>query len=273
MRFALQELSPSRLSGALRRRLTELPHTLRWHLDTQRTETNRERLAPLHGLHQGQRCFIMGNGPSLARMDLSPLKDEITFGLNRIYLLFDRLPFTPTYYVAVNELVLDQFADDIRQLSVKKFLNWNQRRHFDPHDLNTCFLKMRLGLTDSFGHDITKPLSAGGTVTYIALQVAYYMGFDEVVLIGVDHNFVDKGTPNKTEVRTQERDDNHFHPNYFPKGVKWQLPDLMRSELAYALAQQAFEQDGRRILDATVGGKCTVFEKIPFAALFETHRA
>jgi hypothetical protein len=97
------------------------------------------------------------------------------------------------------------------------------------------------------------------------------MGFDEVILIGVDHNFADKGTPNKTEVRTQERDDNHFHPDYFPKGARWQLPDLVRSELAYALARQAFEQDGRRILDATADGKCPVFEKAHFASLVE-HR-
>jgi hypothetical protein len=268
MRFALRELSPGRLSGALRRRVTELPHTLLWNIDTELTETNREHIERLRDRHRGHRCVLMGNGPSLARMDLAPLKDEITFGLNRIYLLFDHLPFTPTYYVAVNELVLAQFVDEIRALPIPKFLNWNQRRHFAPGDPDTCFLKTRLGLADAFGRDLTKPLSSGGTVTYVALQVAYYLGFDEVILIGVDHNFADKGTPNKTEVRTQARDDNHFHPNYFPKGVKWQLPDLMRSEMAYALAREAFEQDGRRILDATVGGQCPAFEKVSFDALF-----
>jgi len=269
MRFALEDLSLNRLTGAVQRRLTEIPHTLHWNIDTDLTETNRERLELFRHRHRGQRCFIMGNGPSLSRMNLSPLKNEVTFGLNRIYLLFDRLPCMPTYYVAVNELVLGQFADEIRMLPFTKFLNWNQRHLFDSGAPHTCFLKMKLGLTDSFGSDLSKPLSSGGTVTYVALQAAYYMGFDDVILIGVDHNFADKGTPNKTEVRTQERDDNHFHPDYFPKGSKWQLPDLTRSELGYVMARQAFENDGRRILDATVGGQCPVFEKVSFASLFE----
>ncbi|HWR66605.1 MAG TPA: hypothetical protein VN364_10835, partial [Bellilinea sp.] len=132
----------------------------------------------------------------------------------------------------------------------------------------TIFLKTGLNLTDSFISNPHKSLSGGGTVTYVALQLAYYMGFRQVILVGLDHSFGDKGIPNKTEVRSQVEDANHFAPNYFPKGVKWQLPDLLRSELAYTLARKAFEQDGRRILDATVGGKCEVFEKVDFETLF-----
>ena len=98
----------------------------------------------------------------------------------------------------------------------------------------------------------------------VALQLAYFMGFSEVILIGVDHNFVEKGTPNKTEVRTAETDQSHFHPQYFPRGVRWQLPDLQRSEQAYALARAAFERAGRKILDATVGGRCPVFERVAY---------
>ncbi len=41
----------------------------------------------MHNIHHGQRCFIIGNGPSLQRTDLTKLKDEFTFGMNRIYLV------------------------------------------------------------------------------------------------------------------------------------------------------------------------------------------
>jgi hypothetical protein len=95
------------------------------------------------------------------------------------------------------------------------------------------------------------------------------MGFREVILIGVDHSFIDKGTPNTTEVRSTENDPNHFHPNYFSKGTKWQLPDLKRSELAYGMAKETFEKAGRTILDATVDGKCPVFNKVEFESLFD----
>ena len=49
------------------------------------------------------------------------------------------------------------------------------------------------------------------------------------------------------------------------KGVKWQLPDLDNSALAYRLARTAFEADGRRIVDATVGGALSVFPKLLLA--------
>ncbi len=266
MRFALNEFSLDRFATALWRRLENIPHALVWW--SSEGETYRRRLLPFHNRHQGERCFILGNGPSLARMDLSPLRNEITFGLNRIYLLFDRLGFLPTYYVCVNELVLTQFADDIQQLRMPKFLNWNCRHCFDGSDSTLNFIRMRLSLSDGVQTDATRPLYGGGTVTFAALQLAYFMGFQTVVLVGVDHRFVSRGIPNRTVVRAHEMDRDHFHPDYFPPGSKWQLPDLRRSEIAYARARAVFERDGRRILDATLDGQCPVFEKVAFDAMF-----
>lgn len=202
-------------------------------------------------------------------MDLRPLASEWTFGMNRIYLLFEKMGFRPSYYCAANDLVLDQFAPDIATLRMPKFVNWNARQHFDMADESTLFLRQALRLSDFFGNDLCKPICSGGTVTYLALQVAYYMGFSQAILIGVDHNFVEKGTPNRAETRTREVDENHFHPDYFPKGSRWQLPDLARSEAAYRLARDAYEADDREIIDATEGGALQVFEKVAYEALVE----
>ena len=76
-----------------------------------------------------------------------------------------------------------------------------------------------------------------------------------------------KGKPSETETRAGEQDQSHFHPQYFPKGSKWQLPDLLRSEIDFSLARKAFEADGRKILDATIDGKCPVFERIEYSTL------
>ena len=65
------------------------------------------RLAELKDIHKGKRGFIIGNGPSLKQTDLSRLKDEITFGLNRIYMMFPQLGFGTTYFVSVNDLVIE----------------------------------------------------------------------------------------------------------------------------------------------------------------------
>ncbi len=88
-----------------------------------------------------------------------------------------------------------------------------------------------------------------------------------MILIGVDHNFVTQGKPNATVI-SEGDDPNHFSPNYFGKGFRWQLPDLETSEMAYRMARQAYEKDGRSILDATVGGKLTVFPKVKYETLF-----
>ncbi len=250
------------------RRFKEVPHKRAWNDANGFSKENRKKLEYFRDLHKGERCFIVANGPSLSKMDLTPLKDEITIGMNRIYILFEQWRFSTTYLACINELVVEQFSEDIKNLSIPKFLNWNRRSYFED-DKNIIYLKLALGFNDIFGRDLTKEISSGGTVTFACLQLAFYMGFKEIVLVGLDHNFVEKGRPNKTEVRVAERDESHCHPNYFPKGVKWQLPDLLRSEQAYFLAKEMFERDGRRIVDATVGGKCEIFDKVKFDSFFQ----
>ncbi|HEX5475768.1 MAG TPA: hypothetical protein VFX12_13995 [Vicinamibacterales bacterium] len=263
MRIKASEVTPRRLADAARRRVADIPDLLSWRWSSF-ARVNRATLEGYRDRHRGARLFILANGPSLGRMDLGMLRGEYTLSMNRAYLLFDGWGFTPSYYVCANELVLEQFAQDIAQLRMPRFLNYNRRQLFPrPDGVNDLmYLRLRFPLRDRFQGDATAALTSGGTVTFVALQLAYFMGFGQVVLIGLDHTFVEKGIPNTTEVRRSERDESHCHPNYFPKGIKWQLPDLYRSELAYALAREAFERDGRSIVDATVGGQCDVFPRV-----------
>lgn len=224
------------------------------------------RLAELKDVHRGRRAFILGNGPSLNRTDLTRLRGEFTFGLNRIYLLFPELGFPTTYFVSINDLVVRQCADEIRALPIPKFLSWRARKFIRPTD-DTIFLYTPLALAPRFARDVRGPVWEGATVTTVALQIAFHMGFDEVILIGVDHNFVSKGPAHK-EVVSEGDDPNHFRPDYFGKGFVWNLPDLELSELGYRLARQAYESAGRRVLDATIGGKLTVFPKVNYDDLF-----
>jgi Protein of unknown function DUF115 len=233
---------------------------------TQEGRASARRISELQDAYRGKRCFIIGNGPSLRHMDLSPLRDEITFGLNRIYLLFPELGFSTTFVVSINRLVLDQKIDEIIEAAPTVFVNWWSRKLVPPG--RQPILLRVTSLHPHFSRRAEHGVWAGGTVTYASMQLAYYMGFGEVILIGVDHSFVDQGAPNRT-VQATGPDRNHFHPDYFGKGFKWQLPDLEISEAAYRLAKQAFEEDGRRILDATVGGKLEVFPKVDFTSLFE----
>ncbi len=227
------------------------------------------RLAAYQDRHKGQRCVIVGNGPSLNKMDLSFLENEITFGMNRIYLLFDKWKFRPSYYVSVNPLVIEQSAAEILKINAPKFLSSKGISYFDdPGDIHF----LRSIPQWFFSKDPRNGICEGWTVTYVAMQLAYFMGFSEIVLIGVDHHFATKGEANK-EVISEGDDPNHFHPGYFGKGIRWHLPDLERSEGSYHMAREVFESEGRRILDATVDGKLTIFPKVDYRELFYKNQA
>lgn len=236
-------------------------HKIAWDFSNRR-RGSASALREFQDRHLGERCFILGNGPSLKSTDLSLLKNEITFGLNRVYLLFPNLGFTTTYFVAINTLVIEQCAREITQLAMPKFITWRGRKWVED-DPSVVFLDTDYTPPAIFSKDSTQRIFEGSTVTYVALQLAYYFGFSEVILIGVDHHFKTKGTPNKIVV-SQGGDQDHFASNYFDKGFRWQLPDLEASEQAYRMARAAFEAAGRRVLDATIGGKLTVFPKVDY---------
>lgn len=233
-----------------------------------------ERLASMKDIHKNRRAFIIGNGPSLKQTDLSKLKNEITFGMNRIYLMFPELGFKTTYLSVVNDLVIEQTASDLASLDIPKFITWRARRYFDAAQFggeNNKKLPTFLYTTydsPSFSADVRGRVWEGATVTYVTMQLAFHMGCSEVILIGVDHNYTTTGKPNTT-VTSEGDDPNHFSGQYFGKGFRWQLPDLETSEIAYRMARKHYEQSGRRIVDATVNGKLTIFEKAKYESLFQ----
>jgi hypothetical protein len=227
------------------------------------------RLAALKDIHKGQRAFVIANGPSLKHTDLSRLKNQFTFGMNRIYLMFPELGFSTTYLTVVNDLVIEQTASDLAALKLPKFLAWRSHHHF-PANLPITQLPTFLYTSYTgphFSTDVRGRVWEGATVTNVTLQLAFHMGFQQVILIGVDHNYTTTGKPNAT-VTSQGDDPNHFSPAYFGKGFRWQLPDLETSEVGYAMARDAYRKAGREVLDATIGGKLTIFPKVDYNSLF-----
>jgi hypothetical protein len=263
----LKRLAPPSAWNAARnlldawQRLPDLPQA---YFSASRRQSIRQ-LRRLQDIHAGKRCFIIGNGPSLRQTELAKLRNEYTFGLNRIYLLFPELGFQTTYFVSINDLVLEQCAAEIKALPMPKFLTWRAHRFFGPGPDTNFLYTTYTG--PGFSRRATGRLWEGATVTYVALQLAFHMGFEQVILVGVDHNFTSRGQANQT-VTSEGDDPNHFAPDYFGKGFRWQLPDLDTSEKAYRLAKQAYEKAGRQVLDATVGGKLTVFPKVEYSSLF-----
>ena len=98
--------------------------------------------------------------------------------------------------------------------------------------------------TPRFSKDIVKSIYAGQTVTYINLQLAFYMGFSEVYLIGIDFSYTipDSAKIDGLTITSQDDDPNHFHPDYFGKGKKWHDPKLHNCLKSYHFAKKVFER-------------------------------
>lgn len=242
------------------------------------TRTASPGIGQFRDIHLGQRCFILGCGPSLKQHDPSWLVDEYTFGMNGIFLLRDWLGFEPTYYAVEDNLFHEDRFHDIKDFVRASACFYPLQ--FECHGFNRSNHYYYGGIYDfdevddpdwpSFSDDATRLLFSGGTATYICLQLAYFMGFEEVVLLGMDHSYtVPKGIIVRGDEWTSTRaDPNHFHPDYLGPGYRCRSPRTDRMEKAYLEARRVFERDGRRILNASVGGKLEVFERVDYESLF-----
>lgn len=161
LRIKLKEINLTRIVKAIIRRLGFLPHKITWNFSGQ-GKKNRKKIESFYNIHKNQRCFLIANGPSIKKTDLSYLKNEITFGMNRIYLLNEKTGFKPSYYVCVNKLVLEQFADEISLIECPKFINWHSRKFFG--NANNCFFIEKNFFGKSFGKNMSNSINPASTV-------------------------------------------------------------------------------------------------------------
>ncbi|MGH8563684.1 MAG: 6-hydroxymethylpterin diphosphokinase MptE-like protein [Gammaproteobacteria bacterium] len=218
---------------------------------------SRSRLRSIIDSHKGRSAIILCNGPSLHSVDLESLHGIFTFGLNKINLIFDRNAFRPTSIVSINELVIQQNADFFNTTDIPLFIDFAARR----------FVKARPNVTllhssaiPKFARDCRVSICQGSTVTFVAMQLAFHMGFQRVALVGCDHTFAVQG-PANTTVIADGPDRSHFDPRYFSAGQVWQLPDLTASEYFYALAAEQFRLAGRTLVNCTSGGRLELLER------------
>lgn len=246
------------------------------------------------GLHEGERCFIMGNGPSLNRMDLSRLEGEIVFACNGAFLLFDRVSWRPRYYVCVDSRVLPDRAAEIDKMlqenpGVQGFFPAALQEHTDekprratrmilPPGHNRNFFTERPNSTENlphsmFSHDIDDYVVQPYTVAISMLQIAAYMGFKEIYLIGCDTDYAvidtvkregTKGEDRVGLISSKDDDPNHFDRRYFGRNRKWHDPRPEMMIRHYGYAKEALDAIGVNVCNATVGGKLEVFPRRRF---------
>lgn len=222
-------------------------------------------LKQFKGIHKGKRCFVIGTGPSLTIEDLENLKGEITFGSNRIFEIFPKTTWRPTYYVNQDFKLIDKFQEDIKTVDCCRiFLPIDTKPNFGDNDRISYFVLRHKDFYPGdadFSTRIHRYMGQGFTVTYGAIQLAYYMGFSEVYLLGIDHNYSvslnEKGVP----VMKDDVKDYFEGSKASNKGLN--LPRIVESTMAYMTARKfADAHEGFTVYNATRGGKLEAFERV-----------
>lgn len=229
-------------------------------------------VASMKNIHEGQRCFIIGNGPSLRIEDLERLKGEITFGVHNIFKLYSKTYWRATYYVAQDSKLLENIGKQMKSfIAEKKFIPIVVSRHYRVSG-EAMFLRFdeQYSYPDppGFSDDISKVIYEGMTVTYAAIQIAVYMGFKEIYLIGVDHSYSATKKPDGTIEKHEGVKDYAFAELSSQKFSGAFVPQLEKTTLAYRTANEYANTHGIRIYNATRGGKLEEFERVDFDKLF-----
>lgn len=241
---------------------------------TYRNSKYSQKLMSLRDKYKNERCFIIGNGPSLTPEDLSIIKNEYSFAANKIFYLFNKTTWRPTFYSCIDTDIFAQIKDTIFSLDTKYIFisllcNIPKRINDSIYpicDINHFNLNKYKTSKPFISENAHYYLSPGYTVTFISIQLAIYMGFKKIYLLGVDHNY---SLTYKAGVINKKHDIN----NHFKEVPKSDLAissvynyDVTTS--AYIEAKKYADKNGIKIFNATRGGALDVFERIDFNDLF-----
>ena len=217
------------------------------------------KLQQYAGIHEGERCFIVCTGPSLTLEDVEKLRDEYTFSMNSIVKFFPKTLWRPTYYAIEDKDVYISLEDELLRYQSD---NWfsadlviddtHAKVDFIPYPLDLLNHSAGLHLTPKFrfSNNAYAIVYGGFTVTFSIIQIAVYMGFKEIYLLGCDCNYSGKKK--------------HFEDYGVPVFLSTVEQKMTK---AYQVAREYCDAHGIKIYNATRGGKLEVFERVDFDEL------
>lgn len=231
---------------------------------------NIRRFHELKDKYKGKRIFVLGNGPSLNQMPLYLLKDEYKMCFNRFFLMVERLNWKPDFFATTDSSVIKDIADELNEIAIPQV-----KYAFFPdlHPTNTNYKKYVKQRDNVYWLYVDKPgfsdnlpfCGINQTVVNAGIQVAAYLGFSEIYVIGVDMTFLDMKVKkiNSYEWISDQDDKNHFDPRYFSKGRVYHNPNLTMPE-SFDACRDFYANKDVKIYNAGYGGKLESFPRVKF---------
>ena len=224
------------------------------------SEYYNKKMEPLRNAYKTRRrCFIVATGPSLRSEDLQVLDqyNEFCIGMNKIYMY--KSAWTPNVYVCIDSFLISESEDEIdKYASQIKFIGDSHLKFWGKEHKNTykihTITQDSYNLMPKFSENICQKVYGGGTVTYACIQIAVYLGFTEIYLVGVDCNYI-KNSANNYFYDSNDMDNKNHHED--------------RMVLSYQAAKKYADEHSIKIYNATRGGALEVFERVDFDSLFD----
>ncbi len=243
----------------------------------------------LSGRHANeQRCFIIGNGPSLKGMNLKPLADEYTIAANSFYKHPDASAIGLDY-LCINDPHFMQ--DEPRSVSwhrtiaeklptARMILNEAAHPLVRAHGLYAGH-EVYYVRSGSWTHrvaainlDLSRPLNIGMTTgSSVAIPLALSLGFREIYLLGFDCNWLADSSASYHFYQTHEHFPEFDSVDKDTRGFSYEdeLRTVLREFESHRLLREKANTLGVRIVNATSGGLLDVYERREFADCLPQH--
>lgn len=204
--------------------------------------------------HNGEQCFIVGTGPSLKMDDLELIKNEYSFSVNSIVLSLTDTTWRPTYYAIQDKSGYERLKEKINNVQLPNIFIGFSDKTLSPKPIGIDYVPFPLFLIDHgkpginhhnrFSNNAYKVVYDGHSITYSCIELAVYMGFKRIVLLGVDCDYSNK--INHVVAYSQQTDVNAAF--------------LMQE--SYKCARKYADKHDVEILNATRNAKMDVFKRV-----------
>ena len=225
------------------------------------------------------RVFVVGNGPSLNETPLELLRDEISWGVNRIHLIYPRTEWRPTHITFAEMTAggaewFPKIWESVKaNPQAKRYARddawwWTDEMPDDVVRFNACtHHDLRHELPgeefDKVPDDWHFPqiCKFGGSIP-MTIQLAVQEGFDPVYLIGCD-------------LGHKAGSSNHFDSNY---GASSGAADNLNIDARTAWKRRTANAMAHALIarvspvpiyNATVGGTLEAYPRVEFESLFD----
>lgn len=221
-----------------------------------------KKLKKFKSIHKGESCFIVGTGPSLKLEDIEKIKhtNAKCFGVNTLYKIYENTSWRADYYCIIDPTTYSAIRDGVKKYHTNSLFIAGNRIFEENIDINrfalNCSSFYRLAYKEYFGAtefstDLCNEIYDGASVVYAALQIAVYMGFKDIYLLGVDCNY------EKNSIL-------HSKTLAYGKDYKynWTKQTGLTMIECFKVAKEYADKNNVHIYNAAAGGMLEVFPRV-----------